>query len=302
MANEAEYAHYTGQIATAVIEAHATLRSVTYALGDDQIGRMLDSRSEDLATLRRGVDGLAAAEQTVQRAEGAAVAQAEAGLVHTLAAYQGDVEAQSARIGTVQRELGEQRTGTNQQDRHCLQASSQAIESALKNLERIEHLPDRATTDVAKLRSGVEYLKKVVDDVDSRVERMTEQLSGGRQAAYRFHTATPRELQPSADLGRTIGRMEDSIADTRDHARRLHDALGKNSEGFKAVAEFSVEVANGALAEKQHADQEAEQLADAVRAGVNPTARADQHPVAQHAESDLSRRLNGPAHEGGLNL
>jgi chromosome segregation ATPase len=302
MANEAEYAHYTGQIATAVIEAHATLRSVTHALGDEEIGRMLDRRSEDVATLKPGVRSLAAAEQTVQRAEGAAEAPARDSMVRTLATYQGEVEAQSARIGTVQRELGNQRTGTSQQDRHTLQASSQALTSALGNLERIEHMPDRATDDLAKLRSGVEYLKKVVDDVDNRVERMTGQLSEGRQAAYRFHTASPRELEASADLGRTIGRMQDSIADTRDHASRLHDALAKNSQGFESVAKFSVEVANGALAEQQHADLEAKQLADAVRAGVNPTARADQHPVAQHAESDLSRRLNGPAHEGGLNL
>jgi len=302
MANEAEYAHYTDQIARAVIEVHATLRSVTHALGDEEIGRMLKHRSEDLATVRPGVDSLAAAEQEVQRAEGAGVAPARESLSGRFAMYQGVVEQQSAQIGAVQRELSAQSTGTNPQDRHTLQASSQALESALKNLERIEQMPDRSTDDVTKLRSGVEYLKKVVDDVDSRVERMTEQLSAGRQAAYKFHTAAPGELEPSADLGRAIGRMDDSIADTRDHARRLHDALAKNSDGFKAVAEFSVDVANGALAEKQHADQEAEQLADAVRAGVNPTARADQHPVAHQAQSDLSRRLNGPAKEGGLKL
>lgn len=302
MANEAEFAHYTDQIAKAVIEVHATLRSVTYELGDEQIGRMLGSRSEDLATLRPGVDGLAAAELTVQRAEGAAVDPARANLVHTLATYQGDVEAQSARMGGVQRALGEQRTGTSPQDRHCLQAGSQALESALRDLDRIEQMPGRATADVAKLRSGVEYLKNVVDVVDSRVEQMTAQLSEGRQAAYKFHTAAPAELQPSADLGRTIGRMQDSIADTRDNAQRLHADLAKSSEGFQSVAEFSVGVANGAHAEQQHAAQEAEQLADAMRAGVNPTARADQHPVAHQPESDLSRRLNGPAQEGGLKL
>jgi hypothetical protein len=302
MANEAEYAHYTDQIARAVTEVHATLGSVTSALGDEQIGRMLERRSEDLAMLTPGVDGLRAAEEAARVAEGAAVSPARDDLVRRFAMYQGDVEQQSARIGTVQRELSSQSIGTHPQDRYCLQAGAQALDGALKNLERIEQMPGRSTADVAKLRSGVEYLKTVVEVADSRVEQMTGQLSDGRQAAYRFHTATPGDVQPSAALGQTIGRIEDSLAQTRDNVRRLHADLAKSSEGFRSVAEFSVGVANGALAEKQQADTEAAQLADAVRAGVNPTAHADQHPVAHQAESDLSRRLDGPAKEGGLKL
>ncbi|MEV4261507.1 hypothetical protein [Kribbella sp. NPDC049584] len=302
MANEAEFAHYTDQIARAVTEVHATLRSVTYELGDDQIGRMLERRSEDLAMLRPGVEGLAAAEHRAQVAEGAAKAPAGENLVRTFATYQGDVEQQSAHLGRVQRQLGSLSTGMTPEDRHCLQAGSQALEGALRDLDRIEQMPDRSTDDVAKLRSGVEFLKTVVDDVDKRVEAMTAQLSDGRQAAYRFHTAVPADVQPSAALRQTIGRMDDSIARTGEHVQRVHAALARSSEGFNAVAEFSVNVANGALAEKQQADKEAAQLADAVRAGVNPTARADQHPVAHQPESSLSRRLDGPAQEGGLKL
>ena len=302
MANEAEFAHYTDQIATAVTQVHATLRSVTDELGDDQIGRMLGRRSEDLDMLRPGIDSLAAAEQKAQVAEGAAVAPARDDLVRTFATYQGDVEQQSANLGTVQRQLTSQSIGTTPQDRYCLQAGSQALQGALRDLERIEQMPDRSTDDVAKLRSGVEFLKTVVDDVDKRVETLTADLSNGRQAAYRFQTAVPGDVQPSAALRQTVGRMEDSIARTRDHAHSLHAALAKSSEVFQAVADHSVGVANGAMAEKQHADKEAEQLADAVRAGVNPTALADQRPVAHQAESDLSRRLDGPAQEGGLKL
>ncbi|MER7245080.1 hypothetical protein [Kribbella sp. NPDC000426] len=302
MANEAEYAHYTNQIATAVTEVHTTLRSVTYELGDDQVGRTLELRSQDLATLRPGVDGLAAAEHKAQVAEGAAKAPAGENLVRTFAVYQGDVEQQSAHLGRVQRQLGGLSTGTTPDDRHCLQAGSQALEGALRDLERIEQMPDRSTDDVAKLKSGVEFLKTVVDDVGKRVEAMTAELSNGRQAAYRFHTAVPGDVQPSDELRRTIGRMDDSIARTGDHAQRVHTALARNSAGFDAVAQFSVDVANGALAAQQQADKEAAQLADAVRAGVNPTARADQHPVAHQPESSLSRRLDGPAQEGGLKL
>lgn len=295
MANEAEFAHYTDQIAKAVTEVHATLRSVTFELGDADIGRMLTSRSDDLGTLRRGVDGLFAAEQAVQRAEGAAVKPAQESLAHTYTAYQGDVQQQSASIGSVQRVLDAQRIGTSPEDRRCLQAGAQALDGALKNLETIERMPDRATDDVAQLRQGVEFLKTVVDAVDDRVEQMVGELSNGRQAAYNFQPSAPGvdDAQPSAKLNRTIGQMRDSLDGTRDYARRLHTDLSRSSADFGKVAEHAVNVANGALAEHQHATKEAEQLADAVRAGVNPTLQADQQPVVSQAQSDLSRRLDG---------
>ncbi|TDW23806.1 hypothetical protein [Kribbella kalugense] len=295
MANEAEFAHYTDEIAKAVTEVHATLSSVTYELGDAEIGRMLGSRSDDLGTLRRGVDGLFAAEQAVQRAEGAAVKPAKASLAHTFAAYQGDIQQQSASIGSVQQVLDAQRNGTTPEDRRCLRAGAQALQGALKNLETIEHMPDRATDDVAQLRQGVEFLKTVVDAVDERVEQMVGQLSNGRQAAYNFQPSAPGvdDAQPSAKLNRTIGQMRDSLDETRDYARRLHTDLSGSSADFAKVAEHAVNVSNGALAEHRHATKEAEQLADAVRAGVNPTLQADQQPVVSQAQSDLSSRLEG---------
>lgn len=295
MANEAEFAHYTDQIAKAVTEVHATLRSVTYELGDAEVGRMLASRSDDLATLRPGVDGLFAAEQAVRRAEGAAVVPSKESLAHTYRTYQGDVQQQSAGIGTVQRTLDAQRNGTSPEDRRCLRAGAQALEGALKNLETIERMPGRATDDVAQLRQGVEFLKTVVDAVDNRVEQMVGELSNGRQAAYKFQPSAPGvdDAQPSVKLNRTIGQMGDSLAGTRDYARRLHTDLSKSSADFGQVAEHSVNVANAALAEQQHAAKEAEQLTDAVRAGTNPTSQADQHQVVSQPQSDLSRRLDG---------
>jgi hypothetical protein len=195
-------------------------------------------------------------------------------------------------MGTVQRRLDAQRHGEGPEDRRCLRAGAEALQGALKNLETIERMPGRSTDDVAQLRQGVEFLKTVVDAVDDRVEQMVGQLSDGRQAAYRFQSPGVDGTQPSAKLGRTIGQMGDSLAGTRDYARRLHTDLSRSSEDFEEVAKHSVNVANGALAEQKRAVKEAEQLADAVRAGVNPTAQSDQRPVV--SQSDLSSRLDGP--------
>jgi hypothetical protein len=297
MADEEAYAGLTDRIATAVAQTHGTLQSLADDLGDEHLGRVLDRRMEDLARLKPGINGVGAAEQAVDNAQGAAVDPAKQNLISTYRSYQVDAGNLSSLIGATQRDLDSQRD--------TLRRRADSLKDALRDIDAIQQLPGRATDDVAKLRDGVEYLRAVVDVVDQRVGQVGNQLADGRRSAVQFENSWPEidgSHKHSAEIGAATGSIEGSIAEARSQVSDLHDVLNDRSAGFRSVAQFAIDVSNTALAEKQQAAADNAELTTAMRAGVNPTVRTDQHAVANQAESDLSRRLNGPAQEGGLKL
>ncbi|RZT27159.1 hypothetical protein EV649_0913 [Kribbella sp. VKM Ac-2569] len=270
MADEEEFAGLTDRIATAVTQTQGTLQSVANELSDEHIGRMLGRRMEEVQMLRPGVDSVRALEQGIDNAEGAAVEPAKQALVSTFRSYQVEAGNLSSRIGAAQRDLDGLRESLHQR--------GGALKNALRDLERIEQLPDRATDDVAKLRGGVEYLNTVVDVVDQRVEQMMGELSQARSSANSLENSAARidgTRSHSAEIGSATREIGGAISQAQGQVGNLRTELDKNSAGFRRIGQFAVDVANQASAEKQQADVEKAQLADAARAGFTPQPAVD---------------------------
>ncbi|MGW6195214.1 hypothetical protein ACWF0M_03610 [Kribbella sp. NPDC055110] len=270
MADEEEYAGLTDRIATAVTQTQGTLQSVANDLSDENIGRMLGRRMEEVGMLRPGVDSLRALEDRVGEAQGAAKEPAKQALVSTYRSYQVEAGNLSSRIGGAERNLDELRESLHQR--------AGSLKNALRDLERIEQLPDRQTADVAKLRAGVEYLNTVVGVVDQRVEQMMGDLSRGRSSANSLEHSAARigaTREHSTEISAATRDIGGAISQTQQQVGSLRTELDQRSAGFREIGQFSIDVANQASVEKQQADVEAAQLADAARAGFTPQPAVD---------------------------
>ncbi|GAA1119380.1 hypothetical protein GCM10009630_16490 [Kribbella jejuensis] len=292
MANEAEYAGWTNRVAQAMFDTQRSLDSLSGHLGND-LGRALDRRRDELDMLRPGIRSLAAAEHDYDQAQGAAKDPARERIYSTYRSYQSDAGLLSNQLGGIKAELA----GHNE----ALAQRAESLKDAMRDLDRIKELPGRDTPELAKLREGVEYFRAVVNSVGPRVQAMVNEMQTAQQAARAFAdgAASVGTQAHSANIGRVVGQLEDSLAQTEARGGALRKDLTDNRASFGLVTDYGVGIANRATDERNLADKQAAQLADSMRAGVNPTRPADQRPVANLAESDLSRRLDGPAQETG---
>lgn len=294
MADEEEFAGLTDRIATAVTQTQGTLQSVANELSDENIGRMLGRRMEEVGLLRPGVDSLRGLEDRVDQAEGAAVEPAKQTLLSTFRSYQVEAGNLSSRIGAAERNLDELRESLDQR--------AGGLKNALRDLERIEQLPDRKTPDVAKLRAGVEYLNTVVGVVDQRVEQMMGDLSRGRSSANSLENSAARigtSRQHSTEISAATRDIGGAIAQTQQQVGSLRTDLDKNSAGFREIGQFSIDVANQASVEKQQADVEAAQLADAARAGFTPRPAVDPRIAYSMGAQEYRPDTDGRSSERG---
>ncbi|WP_427895485.1 hypothetical protein ACQHIV_17220 [Kribbella sp. GL6] len=271
MANERDIATLTDRVAQAMSRARATLDRVADDLQDRNYGRLLDRRLEDVGTLR--ADG-----GRVQQAEAEAEAQ---GRIASRTQDRGDMtrwqeadDQVKRSFGTAQQDAGDlgSRIGAAQREltvfHEDLAGSSAGLDQALRDVDTLEQFPEYGRSETSEgLRARLTHLKNLTTQTDAGLKTAYDRLDTARQTAFRFeqtslqvgggqHSAAVRDVGNS--LTADIGGAREGLVDVREGIdRRMVDVNG--------AAQYGIDEANRTA-----------ELANAVRAGTNPTTEAEQ--------------------------
>lgn len=300
MANEAEIAGRTDLIAKAMIETNRTMRDVLNDLGeaDKGIGRHL----EDVQRLAGSAGNVRAAEHAAEQI--GAVAQrtrdpqtmdqwsdADMRVRRTFGTSQVAAGELSSRIGSSQRGLEE--------IRERLAQSRGRLDQAMKHLDALDQLPEYAGSQQSTgLRARLDQLKVVTARADAGVRETMEGLGGARRSAAAFENSQVQigESRHSKAVEQTSESLRTTVTQARTRLRDTGNTIYDERTQVGEAAQYAINQANESQATQRDPD-----LADALRAGSNPTPQAAQQVGRGPAEQDLRHRLDGPSQDASLN-
>jgi hypothetical protein len=300
MANEAEIAGRTDLIAKAMVETNRTMRTVLHDLGevDKSIGRHL----EDVQRLAGTAGNVRGAEHGAEQV--GAVAQrtrdpeamdrwndADMHVRRTFGQSQVAAGELSSRIGSSQRDLEEVRDK--------LAYSSGRLDQALEHLDALDRLPEYGgSAQSTGLRTRLEQLKVATARADAGVRETVERLGGARKSAVAFENSQVEigESRHSRAVDETSESLRNTVMQARTSLRDTGNTIYDERTQVGEATQYGINQAN-----ESRAAQQDPELADALRAGSNPTPQSAQHVGRGPAEQDLRHRVDGPAQEAGLN-
>ncbi|WP_433021055.1 hypothetical protein [Kribbella sp. CA-294648] len=266
MADEEQVVRLTDQIANSLTKAHSTMKAVADAT--HEFDRVMGRPLEDVRALpqlaknvRKAEAGGRVARNGTERDDaddlvrgGSRSAQVTAGQL-------------VGQLGGAQRELDKLRQE--------IERSSKLLEGGAKALDELERLPGRKTPETENLRSRLDNFRRGVDAAGTGLGQAIGRLETARRTAAAF------EVRPMAidDSGRVSGAIETTASDLKTEvkaARAGLDSLTKQVDQDQPNA--------------HQAAARSVELANAARAGLNPTQPSAQRATAGNAEQDLRHR------------
>jgi chromosome segregation ATPase len=310
MADEAEVAYRTDEIAKAMARARSTLESVGTQLGQTEFHRVLDRRLEDVAELGASVATLREAEGESRAArEPDQMIEADARVRRSFATAQQTSGQLAGRIGNAQRDLAEL-DGE-------LADSADLLDRGLRHLDALEQLPGRQTIESANLRAGLENLKGATDNARGGIQQAVERLGVARTAAGQLEVAqlpVDGSGRHSAAVMTTAANVSNEIVGARDGLHRLREQMYRAEPDLRQMAQHGIDVANSAAAAAHqsatagrqpnpaltNAGQQADpELANAARAGLTPRPVDPRIAYALGAQ-DRRPETGGPSKDKGI--
>ncbi|MEU4393150.1 hypothetical protein [Kribbella sp. NPDC023855] len=276
MADEEQVAWLTDQIANSLTKAQVTMKAV--ADSTHEFDRVMGRRLEDVRTLPDTASRVRRAEGEGRVARnGDERDQADRVVRGGFRSAQETAGQLAGRLGDAQRELGELRED--------IERSSKMLAGGTKALDELESLPGRKTPETENLRSRLENFRRGVDAAATNLD----QAMGRLQTARR--TATEFEVRPMAidDSGRVSGAIEATSSDLKTEVKAARAGL----EGLTRQVDNDQPNAHKAAAQSV-------ELANAARAGLNPTQPSAQRATAGKAEQDLRHREGAQSALRGL--
>jgi hypothetical protein len=293
MANEAEIAGRTKLIADAMFKANTTLRNVLNGLG--QADRTIGAHLTDLQKLARTEGDVRHAEETAEWwGQNARASQDPDHMeqwnnadMHTRTVFNRTQVAAgelSSRIGDGQRVLAE--LGDN------LDLSAGRLNQAREHLEMLNKLPEYAGSDqAAGLQVRIEHLQRATARAGAGIESTIESLEGARRSALQFESRSeqPGEFRHSQAVRSTSESARTDVNEARDTLRTTGNEIYEQRNNSGQAAQFGGKAFTS--------NQEAQELADAMRAGTNPPAQGAQggeRAPEQQAGDDSGNGVQDP--------
>lgn len=286
MANEDQVAYWTDKIANAMMKARGNLEAVVSATGEPSFDRMLARRLEDLETLRAGADRVRAAEVAARSVEndenstddqrydaGLEVRKALWGAQQTAGVLMERIRESASDIGG----LGE-----------LLNESSEAIDTGIEHLGKLQALPGHTNSDTMLLRVRLNNLSNAVTMAQGTLDRAMTRLDSARITAARFEVSAsdldgnePR----SVVVDRTGSQLETDVSVAREGLKGLNGQVSIAAPGAHEATQQSVDLANAAIA-----------------AARNPTPESAQRISGGTGEQDYRPGGNSPSKGKNLDL
>ncbi|MEU8226076.1 hypothetical protein [Kribbella sp. NPDC048915] len=287
MANERDIAILTDQIAQAMNRARATLDNVAHSLSGPEFDRLLVRRLEDVESLDVGARRVEMAEQ--EAAETGRVAQgsedrysmerwsdADTQVRRSFGSAQADAGDLASRIGAAQRELTEFHDD--------LGRSTAYLDQALRDVDALEQFPEYGRSEASEgLRDRLQHLRGLTTGADAGLKVAFDRLDSARRTASEFEMQTHAvgEGRHSAAVRDTSNALRQDLQGTRAGIADVREGIDARMYDVHASAQYGVDEAIR-MAE----------LANAVRAGTNPT---------QHTEQTGDRAADQQAGSNGGN-
>jgi hypothetical protein len=285
-------ANLTDQTAAALIASRSAMMSAMHATAD--FDRLLDARLDEAASLSTSADRAREGEQAARLADSPGVRENATDDVRR-ALYSAGLTSDQLD-GRLQRDLGQlEQIGDD------LERSSRTLGHAKSFLDELEQVPverdeqtGEPTPEAAEQLKQTAILRQRVSSMENSLGAATEGVKGA-ETQLRTARETARNLAQYPPGIAADGRISNAIDDTRAEvsgnlrsARRGLDGANQDLTAARPDAEEAA--ARGA------------DLANATRAGLNPTQPSNQRPPAAAAAaaavavagSDLHRRLNAP--------
>jgi hypothetical protein len=266
MADEAQVARLTDQIANSLTKAQSTMKAVADAT--HEFDRVMGRRLEDVRTLPDTAIRVRRAEGEGRVARTGAEREDSDRLVRGgFRSAQVTAGQLVGQLGGAQRELGKLREE--------IARSSKMLEGGTKALDELERLPGRKTPETENLRSRLDNFTRGVDAAGTGLGQAVARLETARRTAATF------EVRPMAidDSGRVSRAIETTSSDLKTEVKAARAGL----EGLTKQVDNDQPNAHQAAAKSV-------ELANAARAGLNPTQPSAQRATAGNAEQDLRHR------------
>jgi len=261
MANENEIAELTDRVAQIMNRARYTLDYSVDALSDENFGRTLDYRMQDVDALTDAAEPLQDAEFEAEVRRRLAERTQDPSDIESASEARIDVE----RSFSNAQEEGQgfaRRTDAAQEQladfRHDLQRSGRELDEALSHVDTLATFPEsRATAN--ELRTRVMHLRTLTENADEGLQTANNHLEDAKDAAVRFGRA-----------GMSVDRNELSKAITKT-GESLRGGVKETGDGLGTVRKDLADAMPGVHQDADYSHKQAE-LADAMRAGMNPPA------------------------------
>ncbi|MFI7062560.1 hypothetical protein ACIBL3_16380 [Kribbella sp. NPDC050124] len=291
MADEAEVAIRTEQIATALSKARTTLESVALATSQTGLDRVLERRLDDVESLRTGAgwvrenEAEARAVNNNPESEDVQRFRAEESVRGAFRGVQHTAGVLVERINGTREELGE----LSDQ----LAYASHELDRGIDQLDKLEQLPGRRTADTELMRSRLQNLQGAVGVASESLGRATARLESARDAAWKLETSALEvdgSGQHSLLVDRTSSQLETDLSVAREGLTGLSGQLTIAEPGANEATSQSIKMAI-----------ESERLAREVQAGLNPQP-TDPRQASSMGEQDRRHGTSGPSRGKDLNL
>ncbi|WP_328321683.1 hypothetical protein OHA70_25050 [Kribbella sp. NBC_00382] len=278
-------ANLTDQTASALVAARSAMMAARDATAD--FDRLLEARLEEAGNL--GVPAQRAREsEYAGRLADSPGARDNATDDIRRALYSAGLTSDQLN-GRLQRDIGQLEQIGDDLDR-----SSRALTHGKSSLDDLEQLPverdeqtGEPTPEAAEqlrqtsiLRQRVSTMENSIGTASTGVKNAETQLKAARETARRLVHAPP-------SVG-TDGRISNAIEQTREE-------LGSNLRSARQRLDGANQDLTAGRPAATEAAQRSIDLANATRAGLNPTPPSHDGPPGGPSGSDLSRRLNGPS-------
>lgn len=253
MANEDEVVYRTDRIANALVKARGTLEAVEYSTTEPSFDRMLARRLEDLDTLRTGADRVRAAEEaarSVENDENSTDDQRYDAGLEVRKAFWGAQQAAGVVMERIRQSMSEV-GGLGE----LLEESSDAVDTGIEHLDKLEELPGRTNSDTMLLRVRLNNLRNAVTMAQGSLDRVMARLESARTTAMWFEVSSsevggnePRSLA----VDRTRSQLETDLSVAREGLQGLGAQVTIAGPGAYEATSQSVDLASKALAAAQN--------------------------------------------------
>lgn len=269
MADEAQIAQLTDQIANAMVTARTRLQDVASALDAVHVPQKLGRRLEDVEDLDRYGDRLREREAESNAAVGPSATRDANELLK--GSFRGARET-SGDLATAIRKT------TSELEAHgaALRDAAQGLDDGLKDVDALEKLSgaDTATTD--KLREGLNGLKSAAENARKGLGMATGRLGTAADAARHLENVSlpvDNRRRHSAEIDSTATTVRTQVRNARAGLGRLRDDMGDVHSPTSAVEKAT-----------RHGVQSAEAAIQAAIAAADKASAASNAAAANEAE------------------
>lgn len=270
MANENDIAILTDRVAQAMHMARQRLDMVAESLQDKNYGRLLDNRLEDIDQLR-GVGSRVRdaefeaeaqgrlAQRTQDPGDVARWQDADDQVRRSFNSAAQDAGDLGSRIGRAQNELEEFHDE--------LGRSSAFLDQALRDIDTLEQFPEYGAEAADELRTRVTHLKDLTTQTDTGLKAAYDQLGNARTTAYQLEQTSLQvgDGAHSAAIQDASTSLTVDMNRTRDGLTNVREGIDARMYNVNEMAQYGADEANRTA-----------ELANAMRAGTNPTPRDQQ--------------------------